>query len=113
MNRSLIALWKFKNRNIADEAEKLLACSFSKVHVKFIKKDGSLRDMIIIPRHEWNEDIAHKESTEVGRKIVASKVAKGMATVVEVCPPDESHAEEWTRPRTINLAKIIELEELK
>lgn len=113
MNRSIIALWEFENRNIADVAEKLLARSFSKVHIKFVKKDGSLRDMTIIPRREWNADIIHKETTEVGRKIVASKVAKGMATVVEVCPPDESHTEEWTRPRTINLAKIIELEEIK
>lgn len=113
MNRTLIATWKSENESVSLNAEKLLARAFSRVRVTFRKKDGSIRVMVVQPRQEWNADFAHKESTEVGRKIVASKVAKGMVTVVEVCPPDETHAEEHFRPRTINLAAIIAMEKLQ
>ena len=113
MNRTLISTWKSENKEISFNAEQLLARSFSRVRVTFIKKDGSERVMVVRPRTEWNADVAHKESTEVGRKIVASKVAKGMVTVVEICPADETHAEEFTRPRTINLASIVKMDELK
>lgn len=112
MNQSIIATWKSEDREVSFNAEKLLARAFSDVRVTFRKKDGSIRVMVVRPRREWNADVAHKETTEVGRRIVASKVAKGMVTVVEVCPPDETHVEERLQPRTINLAAIIAMEEL-
>ena len=108
MNVSVLNVAVCDDALIAQRAAFLRDHANERVRVTFVKKDGSLREMVCIPRMEYNEEMGI-ETTERGRKIVAAKTAKKMVVVTEICPPDEEHEEEWIRPRTITLAKLISL----
>jgi len=84
-------------------AEKFIQNRGRKCRVEFVKKDGSLRQMTIIPRQSWNE-MNGKDTTAIGRKIVAAKVQKDIVSVVEFL------GEGRFQPRSINLRTVRKFE---
>jgi hypothetical protein len=71
-----------------------------RIRLSFIKKNGKIRDMVCIPRNTYNKVFAIP-TTVSGRKMVATKVKRNMATVCEVIDDGT------LRPRTINLDTIV------
>ena len=114
MNLSILSVSVNGNMDnvVRQRAQFLMDNSRKRVRVVFVKKDGSERSMVCVPKHQYN-DLIGKETTEVGRHIVESKANHGMVVVSELCQPDSEHGEVWMRPRTIPLAKIIQMEVLK
>lgn len=108
MNISIMTVAACDDALIAQRAQFMEENADKRVRVKFVKKDGSLREMVCIPKLEWNK-MHGLETTKRGKAIVASKTAKKMVVVAEICQPDEEHPQEWMRPRTIALAKLIEM----
>lgn len=108
MNLSVLTVAACDDALIAQRAQFMRDNADRRVRVKFVKKDGSLREMVCIPRMEYNEEMGIP-TTDRGRAIVAAKTAKKMVVVSEICSADEEHPAEWMRPRTITLAKLIEM----
>ena len=83
-------------------ADTLASFANQRVRVQFVTKngDGELRTMICIPRNDYNRVMAIP-TTVRGRKMVASKAKRNMATVCEVVG-------DTLRPRTINLMTIVD-----
>lgn len=80
-------------------ADTLASYANRRVRVQFVKKNGELRTMVCIPRNDYNSVMAIP-TTVRGRKMVASKARRNMATVCEVVG-------NTLRPRTINLMTIV------
>ena len=80
-------------------AKTLASLTNQRVRLQFVKKNGELRTMVCIPRNDYNKVMAIP-TTVRGRKMVATKANRNMATVCEVVG-------DTLRPRTINLMTII------
>jgi len=91
------------NQKVRDLTERLISWRGKRVRVEFVKKDGSNRKMVIIPRNAWNE-MNGLESTQSGRKMVATKCDRNMATVTEILEEGKF------QPRTLNLATVTVME---
>ena len=68
----------------------------------FTKKNGETRQMKFVPNNAWNEQNGI-DTTMSGAKMVATKCAKGMATVCEMLEAGKFQV------RTLNLATITDL----
>lgn len=102
MNRSLFhVLENTTSPAVFRVAEFLMQNRNRKVSITFLKKDGLPRSMQLVPNFEYNSTFGIR-STDVGRKIVASKSDNDMITVQEIL--EDGHVQ----PRTVNLAKVIE-----
>ena len=108
MNLSILTVAECDDALIAQRAQFMQDNAEKKVRLVFVKKDGSVREMVCIPKMEYNEEMGIP-TTERGRNIVAAKAAKKMVVVSEICSPDEEHKTEWMRPRTITLTKLLEM----
>ena len=69
----------------------------------FEKKDGTMRTMVFTTAVNWNT-LNGIETTEIGKRMVATKCARDMATVCE------KTEEGRFQPRTLPLARVITLE---
>lgn len=101
MNKTIIAITESKNATAKKFAEVLSLNRNHRINLNFKKKDGSIRNMTIVPQSEWNQMIG-KATTSVGHKIVSTKVNNDMATVVELTNDG------IFQPRTINCATVID-----
>lgn len=72
----------------------------------FTKKDGTVRTMKFVPNTEWNK-LVGKDGCETGRKIVRTKVQRGMIGVTEMIADGDAFK---VQPRTINLKTYTSLE---
>ena len=87
---------------VATFAKRLASLANQRVRVQFTKKNGDLRTMVCIPRNDYNK-VMCIPTTERGRKMVATKARRNMATVTEVVG-------DILRPRTINLVTIKKID---
>lgn len=101
MNQSLINVAnRSADPKVLEVADFLLRNQNRRVRLSFTKKDGSLRSIVFVPGREYNETFG-LPTTNVGRRIVASKCASDMITVQEIIGEGE------VQPRTINLRTVI------
>lgn len=108
MNRSLVNATRLRDKPlVAHRAFCMWANQNRRIRVTFTKKDGSVREMVCIPRQEYNQLIA-KPTTEIGRRIVAAKSRLGMIVVAELISTPEGLPS--FQPRTINLNTLISME---
>ena len=107
MNTTLISVADTtKNTKVLAIAEKLIAYRNRPLRITFTKKDGTDRVIKCVVKNGYN-DIMGIDSTATGRKIAASKVAKGMIIVSEMYVPEGARGcPTAIRPRTINLNTI-------
>lgn len=89
--------------NVRAFAAVMLAWAGKRVRATFVKKDGTIRTMVCVPRNSWNAQNGI-ETTASGIRMIRTKVARGMVTVCELL---ESGV---FQPRTINLNRILTLE---
>ena len=76
------------------------------VQATFVKKDGkTVREICFVPNTEWNKLTGNK-GCEIGRKIVRTKVQRGMIGVTEMITDGVTFK---FQPRTINLKTCISL----
>lgn len=102
MNQSLInVLNHTSSPKVLQAAKFLLDNRRKRVFVEFVKKDGTLRRMVFVPDHEYNETFGIP-TTNVGRRIVASKCSVDMITVQEITELGSS-----VQPRTVNLKTVV------
>ena len=101
MNQSLINVANHSvNTKVLEIANILLRNQNRRVRLTFEKKDGTLRTIVFVPGREYNETFG-LPTTNVGRRIVASKCAADMMTVQEIVSVGE------VQPRTINLRSVV------
>lgn len=106
MNRSILSVYENTNScKVKFLADIIIRNRGKRFFATFVKKDGTVRKMVFVPRNEYNRMMGI-ESTNGGRKMVASKCAQDMITVVEFLNVDSL---EVVQPRTINLRRVIEL----
>lgn len=100
MNQSLINVAnRSTDAKVLGIANFLLRNQNRRVRLTFRKKDGSLRSIVFVPGREYNETFGLR-TTNIGRRIVASKCAADMITVQEIIGEGE------VQPRTINLRTV-------
>lgn len=105
MNQSLInVLNNTSSVKVLQVAKFLLDNRRRRVAVMFAKKDGTLRRMVFVPDHEYNETFGIP-TTNIGRRIVASKCSADMITVQEITEIGTS-----VQPRTVNLRTVVKYE---
>ena len=102
MNQSIINVANHtSNLKVLAVAKFLLDNRRRRVRVSFLKKDGSVRTMTFVPDCEFNETFGIN-TTNFGRKIVASKCRGDMITVQEILDIGT------VQPRTVNLRTVID-----
>lgn len=105
MNRSIVTVVeKSANREAIGYAAKMIANEGKRCAITFIKKDGTTRHMVCVPRNQYNT-INGITSTISGCKMVKTKAHRDMVTVSEIYTPEGTNVEAM-RPRTINLSTI-------
>lgn len=101
MNQSLINVARNSvNPKVLEIADILIRNQNRRVRLTFIKDDGKPRSIIFVPAREYNETFG-LPTTNVGRRIVASKCAADMITVQEITEIGK------VQPRTVNLATVV------
>lgn len=104
MNTSIISVdEKTLDNKVYELTQKLIRWRGKKVNVSFTKKDGTLRNMTIVPRNSWNE-INGNILTSRGKKMVETKCNHNMVSVVEMLDGGV------IQPRTINLNTVQRME---
>lgn len=102
MNQSIINVAnRTSNLKVLAIAKFLLDNRNRRVSVTFTKKDGTLRRMTFVPDVEFNQTFGIP-STNLGRKIVASKCREDMITVQEILDIGT------VQPRTVNLRTVVD-----
>lgn len=105
MNKSIETVSLTSNSDrVRELTRQLYANAGKRVRVTFTKKDGSVRVMDCLPKPQYNDTLGIS-TTQVGRRMVASKAKKGMITVCEVV--DNPSGGVTMQPRTINLNRVI------
>lgn len=107
MNNTINAVNLTTNdKNVRKFSDMLLRNPTSKFKATFIKKDGKTeRTMTFVPNNEWNK-LVGKNGCEIGRKIVRTKVQRGMIGVTEMIADGDTFK---VQPRTINLKTCTSL----
>ena len=108
MNNTISAVNLTTNdKNVRKFSDMLLRNPTSKFKATFVKKDGkTVREICFVPNTEWNKLIGNK-GCEIGRKIVHTKVQRGMIGVTEMIVDGNTFK---VQPRTINLKTCTSLE---
>lgn len=108
MNNTINAVNLTTNdKNVRKFSDMLLRNPNAKFKATFVKKDGkTMRTMTFVPNTEWNK-LVGKKGCETGRKIVRTKVFRGMIGVTEMVDEGDSIK---VQPRTINLKTCTTLE---
>ena len=107
MNNTINAVNLTTNdKNVRKFSDMLLRNSTSKFKATFVKRDGkTIREMCFVPNTEWNK-LVGKKGCEIGRKIVRTKVQRGMIGVTEMIADGDTFK---VQPRTINLKTCTSL----
>ena len=104
MNTSIISVdEKTLDNKVYELTQRLIRWRGKRVNVSFTKKDGTLRNMTIVPRNSWNE-INGRSLTRQGKKMIETKCNHGMVSVVEMLEDGV------IQPRTINLNTVQTME---
>ena len=107
MNNTINAVNLTTNdKNVRKFSDMLLRNPNSKFKATFVKSNGENREMCFVPNTEWNK-LVGKKGCETGRKIVRTKVQRGMIGVTEMIADGDTFK---VQPRTINLKTCISLE---
>ena len=108
MNNTISAVNLTTNdKNVRKFSDMLLRNPTSKFKATFVKKDGkTVREICFVPNTEWNKLTGNK-GCEIGRKIVRTKVQRGMIGVTEMIVDGNTFK---VQPRTINLNTCLSLE---
>ena len=100
MNQSLINVANCStDAKVLEIANFLLRNQNRRVRLTFRKKDGLLRSIVFVPGREYNQTFGLR-TTNIGRRIVASKCAADMITIQEIIGEGE------VQPRTIHLRTV-------
>lgn len=103
MNRSILSVHDLTDNEKVRAATAWLIAHRDRMCVaEFTKKDGSQRTLRFLPRNEYNH-LLGIPTTDIGRKIVNTKVHRDMIVVTEVCEDNRIQA------RTINLRTLNSL----
>ena len=107
MNNTISAVNLTTNdKNVRKFSDMLLRNLTSKFKATFVKRNGESRVMCFVPNTEWNKLTGNK-GCEIGRKIVRTKVQRGMIGVTEMIVDGNTFK---VQPRTINLKTCTSLE---
>ena len=108
MNNTISAVNLTTNdKNVRKFSDMLLRNPTSKFKATFVKKDGkTVREICFVPNTERTKSTGNK-GCEIGRKIVRTKVQRGMIGVTEMIVDGNTFK---VQPRTINLKTCTSLE---
>ena len=102
MNQSLISVAnRSTDAKVLEIANFLLKNQNRRVRLIFRKKDESFRSIMFVPGREYNETFGLR-TTNIGRRIVASKCHSDMITIQEIIGEGE------VQPRTVNLRTVVD-----
>ena len=108
MNQSITKVAELTSDvDVFKEVQSLIANRNRRCRAKFLKQDGTIREMTFVPHNSWLKTMGLGAPTEQGKKMVNTKCHRGMVTVVEVFTGDLG-CQHCVRPRTINLATLVE-----